>query len=282
MNMVLNNSSLLTATKPIITGGKNNSVELLYPSTKSEETINNPKMCVDDDQQIGNESDNTDIKGLPNDNSSDDQKEDMMLEKCENTINNKDSSDNRDENNCNDDGDDDDDDGESKNDELTLEQKIQGAKVTIRGGALVILGIFLAPIPILPLGIHNIGVGLHVLSSEYEEARNAEQKLLEGITCGRAKLLEEYDKHHCQLEKLMQERRGELSEQGVLIQRAITKSNEQLNITWGRATLLEEYDKHQCQIETLMQERRGELSEQGVLIQQAITRSKEQLRFDHN
>merc|ERR1712166_1006366 len=85
-----------------------------------------------------------------------------MSEKSENTIN--EDSDDRDENNCDDDCDDDDDDCESKNDaELTLEQKIQRAKITIGGGALVILGIFLAPVPILPLGIPTIGVGLHVL-----------------------------------------------------------------------------------------------------------------------
>ena len=149
--MVPNNSSLLTATKPITTDGKNNSVE--YRSTKNEES--NPTICGDDNQQIEDEYDNTDDKGLPNDNSSDDQKEDMMSVKCENTIN-EDSD--RDENNRDDDCDDDDDGGgESKNDELTLEQKIQRAKVTIGGGALVILGIFLAPVPILPLGIPTIG-----------------------------------------------------------------------------------------------------------------------------
>ncbi|OEU12007.1 hypothetical protein FRACYDRAFT_270716 [Fragilariopsis cylindrus CCMP1102] len=223
MIMVPNNSSLLTATKPITTDGKNNSVE--YRSTKNEES--NPTICGDDNQQIEDEYDNTDDKGLPNDNSSDDQKEDMMSVKCENTIN-KDSD--RDENNRDDDCDDDDDGGESKNDELTLEQKIQRAKVTIGGGALVILGIFLAPVPILPLGIPTIGVGLHVLGSEYEEARNAEQKLLEGITWGitwgRTIFLDGYDKHHCQIEILMEERRGELTDQEILIQQAITKSKE--------------------------------------------------------
>ena len=220
--MVPNNSSLLTATKPITTDGKNNSVE--YRSTKNEES--NPTICGDDNQQIEDEYDNTGDKGLPNDNSSDDQKEDMMSVKCENTIN-EDSD--RNENNRDDDCDDDDG-GESKNDELTLEQKIQRAKVTIGGGALVILGIFLAPVPILPLGIPTIGVGLHVLGSEYEEARNAEQKLLEGITWGitwgRTIFLDGYDKHHCQIEILMEERRGELTDQEILIQQAITKSKE--------------------------------------------------------
>ena len=71
-----------------------------------------------------------------------------------------------------------------------------------------------------------MGVGLHVLGSEYEEARNAEQKLLEGITWGitwgRTIFLDGYDK----LETSMVERRGELSEQGILIQQAITKSKE--------------------------------------------------------
>ena len=125
--MVPSNSSILTATKPITADGKNNSVE--YRSTKNEES--NPTICGDDNQQIEDEDDNTDIKGLlSNDNSSDDQKEDMMSEKCENTIN-EDSD--RDENNCDDDCNDDDDGGESKNDELTLEQKIQRAKVTIGG-----------------------------------------------------------------------------------------------------------------------------------------------------
>ena len=84
--MVPNNSSLLTATKPITTDGKNNSVE--YRSTKNEES--NPTICGGDNQQIEDEYDN-------NDNSSDDQEEDMMSEKCENTIN--EDSDNRDENN---------------------------------------------------------------------------------------------------------------------------------------------------------------------------------------
>ena len=44
--MVPNNSSLLTATKPITTDGKNNSVE--YRSTKNEES--NPTICGDDNQ----------------------------------------------------------------------------------------------------------------------------------------------------------------------------------------------------------------------------------------
>jgi len=226
--MVINNSSLLTATKPITTtGGKNNSVELLlYPSTNKHEEMNiNPTICNDDDQQIENEPVNTDIQGLSNDNGSgsDDQKEDMMLVNCDNTVINDNDSDDRDENNCCDD-----DSNESKNDELTLEQIIQRAKVTLGGGALVILGICLTPIPILPLGIPTIGIGLHVLGSEYEEAKNAEQKLLEGVTWGKAKLFEEYDKHHCQIESLMEERRGELTQQGVLIQQVITKSKEQL------------------------------------------------------
>ena len=129
--MVPNNSSLLTATKSITTDGKNNSVE--YRSTKNEES--NPTICGDDNQQIEDEYDNTENKRLSNDNSSDDQKEDMMSVKCENTIN--EDSDDRDENNCDDDCDDDDDGGESKNDELTLEQKIQRAKVTIGGGACI-------------------------------------------------------------------------------------------------------------------------------------------------
>merc|ERR1712194_25287 len=111
-----------------------------------------------------------------------------------------------------------DDDGPAKNNEdLTLEQKIHRATVAAGGGALVLLGICLTPVPILPVGMPTIAVGLHILGKVFDEAKQAEQNLVDTMNYIGAKLSEDFVKYHSQIENSMEVRRNELSEQGVLI-----------------------------------------------------------------
>jgi len=109
------------------------------------------------------------------------------------------------------------DDRPKNNEDLSLEQKIRKAAVAAGGGALVLLGICLTPVPIIPIGMPTIGVGLHVLAKEFEDAKRAEQKLIETMNCIRDKLSEEFMKHHSQIEDSMELRRNELRKQGELI-----------------------------------------------------------------
>jgi len=80
--------------------------------------------------------------------------------------------------------DDDDDDNNSNNTSNTrrrnLKQNIKRASVGVAGGTLVVLGVILSPLPI-PVSFLCIGSGLHVLSSEFEGVKHAEQKLVDTV-----------------------------------------------------------------------------------------------------
>mmetsp|Transcript_28358 Transcript_28358/g.28716 ORF Transcript_28358/g.28716 Transcript_28358/m.28716 type:complete len:254 (-) Transcript_28358:229-990(-) len=79
---------------------------------------------------------------------------------------------------------DDDDDNNSNNTSNTrrrnLKQNIKRASVGVAGGTLVVLGVILSPLPI-PVSFLCIGSGLHVLSSEFEGVKHAEQKLVDTV-----------------------------------------------------------------------------------------------------
>merc|ERR1711935_456943 len=76
--------------------------------------------------------------------------------------------------------------------ELTLEAKLRKYTCAAGGGALVVLGVILTPIPLVPLGVPTIAAGLHVLGHEFEEAKQAEQKLLDTVGTAKTKVVEEY------------------------------------------------------------------------------------------
>ena len=68
--------------------------------------------------------------------------------------------------------------------ELTLEGKLRKYTCAAGGGALVVLGVILTPIPLVPLGLPTIVAGLHVLGHEFEEAKVAEQRVWDTIQDG--------------------------------------------------------------------------------------------------
>lgn len=78
---------------------------------------------------------------------------------------------------------DDDDDNKSNNTSNTrrnLKQNIKRASVGVAGGTLVVLGVILSPLPI-PVSFLCIGSGLHVLSTEFDGVKHAEQKLVDTV-----------------------------------------------------------------------------------------------------
>merc|ERR1719506_3367711 len=75
-------------------------------------------------------------------------------------------------------------DQQQQEEELTLEGKLRKYTCAAGGGALVVLGVILTPIPLVPLGLPTIVAGLHVLGHEFEEAKVAEQRVWDTIQDG--------------------------------------------------------------------------------------------------
>ena len=75
-------------------------------------------------------------------------------------------------------------DPQQQEEELTLEAKLRKYTCAAGGGALVVLGVILTPIPLVPLGLPTIVAGLHVLGHEFEEAKVAEQRVWDTIQDG--------------------------------------------------------------------------------------------------
>merc|ERR1711907_906737 len=95
--------------------------------------------------------------------------------------------------------------------ELSLEEKIRKAKVAAGGGALVVIGTLLTPIPIIPGGIPLVAAGLHVLAQEFEEAKVAEDKLIENVNTIATRIKDEYQRQFAEIEGSMELRRNELA-----------------------------------------------------------------------
>ena len=70
---------------------------------------------------------------------------------------------------------------QQQQEELTLEAKLRKYTCAAGGGALVVLGVILTPIPLVPLGLPTIVAGLHVLGHEFEEAKVVEQRVWEKL-----------------------------------------------------------------------------------------------------
>merc|ERR1711907_126820 len=95
--------------------------------------------------------------------------------------------------------------------ELSLEEKIRKAKVAAGGGALVVIGALLTPVPIIPGGIPLVAAGLHVLAQEFEEAKVAEDKLIENVNTITTRIKDEYQRQFAEIEGSMELRQNELA-----------------------------------------------------------------------
>merc|ERR1719464_1764710 len=151
------------------------------------------------------------------------------------------------------------------------------AKVAAGGGALVLFGALLVPIPVVPLGVPLVGAGLHVLGTEFEQVKTAETKLLEAIDCVKATVSKKYDKHSCHssdqwdyddrspIEEIRtnSENENEFSEQGKLIQQLMISKQNDCN----KNILPIKNDQ-------ITSDNKEQFGEQARLIQQAMTRSK--------